>query len=98
MKTITDNYFEGWGGISGAQSTFNIMLTEGYAKRNFPLEKIVTLMAVNPARIFGLSKKGNIAVGYDADFAIVNLNESFKLENEGFVLSSSTFPICRYDI
>ena len=26
--------------------------------------------------------KGNIAVGYDADFAIVNLNESFKLENE----------------
>ncbi|RHW32042.1 allantoinase [Lysinibacillus yapensis] len=82
MKTITDNYFEGWGGISGAQSTFNIMLTEGYAKRNLPLEKIVELMATNPAKIFGLSTKGNISVGYDADFAIVNLNESFKLEKE----------------
>ncbi len=82
MKTITDNYFEGWGGISGAQSTFNIMLTEGYAKRNLPLEKIVTLMATNPAKIFGLANKGNIAVGYDADFAIVNLNESFTLEKE----------------
>lgn len=82
MKTITDNYFEGWGGISGAQSTFNIMLTEGYAKRNLPLEKIVELMAVNPAKIFGLSTKGQIAQDFDADFAIVNLNESFTLENE----------------
>ncbi|WP_144511492.1 allantoinase [Bacillus sp. FJAT-22090] len=82
MKTITDNYFEGWGGISGAQSTFNVMLTEGYAKRNLPLEKIVTLMAKNPAKIFGLSNKGDIAVGYDADFAIVNLDASFRLENE----------------
>ncbi|MDI2586904.1 allantoinase [Psychrobacillus sp. NEAU-3TGS] len=82
MKTITDNYFEGWGGISGAQSTFNIMLTEGYAKRNLPLEKIVKLMGTNPAKIFGLTNKGDIAVGYDADFAIVSLDESFRLENE----------------
>lgn len=82
MKTITDNYFEGWGGISGAQSTFNLMLTEGYAKRNLPLEKIVELMGTNPAKIFGLSNKGDIAAGYDADFAIVNLDESFKLEKE----------------
>lgn len=81
MKTITDNYFEGWGGISGAQSTFNVMLTEGYAKRNLPLEKIVTLMAKNPAKIFGLTNKGDITVGYDADFTIVNLDESFRLEN-----------------
>lgn len=82
MKTITDNYFEGWGGISGAQSTFNVMLTEGYAKRNLPLEKIVALMATNPAKIFGLLNKGDIAVGYDADFTIANLNESFRLEKE----------------
>ncbi len=82
MKTVTDNYFEGWGGISGAQSTLNVLLTEGHFKRNLPLEKIVTLMGTNPAKVFGLANKGNIAVGYDADIAIVNLNESFKLENE----------------
>lgn len=82
MKTITDNFFEGWGGISGAQSTFNILLTEGYAKRQLPLGKIVELMATNPAKLFGFTTKGTIAAGYDADFAIVNLNESFTLENE----------------
>ncbi|MCM3745572.1 allantoinase [Sporosarcina luteola] len=82
MKTITDNYFEGWGGISGAQSTLNIMLTEGYFKRNLPLEKIVELTATNPAKLFGLSNKGAIEAGYDADIAIVDLNESFELKNE----------------
>lgn len=82
MKTITDNYFEGWGGISGAQSTLTIMLTEGYFKRNLPLEKIVALTATNPAKLFGLENKGTIAEGYDADIAIVNLEESFELKNE----------------
>ncbi|WP_053365867.1 allantoinase [Bacillus sp. FJAT-27245] len=82
MKKITDNYFEGWGGISGAQSTLNIMLTEGHFKRNIPLEKIVELTATNPAKLFGLETKGTIAEGYDADLAIVNLNESFELKNE----------------
>lgn len=82
MKTITDNYFEGWGGISGAQSSLNILLTEGHFKRNLPLEKIAQLMAANPAKIFQLPNKGNIAVGFDADFALVNLNESFELRKE----------------
>lgn len=82
MKTITDNYFEGWGGISGAQSTLNIMLTEGHLKRNLPLEKIVKLTATNPAKLFGLENKGTIAVDYVVDLTLVNLNESFELKNE----------------
>lgn len=82
MKKITDNYFEGWGGISGAQSTLNILLTEGYFKRNLPLEKIVALTATNPANLFGLSNKGTIASGYDADITLVDLEASFKLKSE----------------
>ncbi|MFJ5713915.1 allantoinase [Neobacillus sp. NPDC093127] len=82
MKEIEGNFFEGWGGISGAQSTLNILLTEGYFKRNLPLEKIAALTATNPAKLFGLSNKGTIAVEYDADLTLVNLNESFELKNE----------------
>lgn len=82
MKKITDNFFEGWGGISGAQSTLNILLTEGHFKRNLPLEKIVALTAANPAKLFGLTTKGTIAVNYDADLTLVNLKESFVLKNE----------------
>ncbi|MCG7343812.1 allantoinase [Sporosarcina sp. ACRSL] len=82
MKVISDNIFEGWGGISGAQSMLNVLLTEGHFKRNIPLEKIVELTATNPAKIFGLTTKGTIAVDYDADLTIVNLNESFELKKE----------------
>jgi allantoinase len=82
MKIITDNYFEGWGGISGAQSLLNILLTEGYFKRNIPLEKIAELTSTNPAKRFGIANKGTIAVDFDADLTLVNLNESFELKNE----------------
>ncbi|MCM3454304.1 allantoinase [Heyndrickxia oleronia] len=82
MKEIEGNFFEGWGGISGAQSTLNILLTEGHFKRNLPLEKIVELTATNPAKLFKLENKGTIAPNYDADITIVNLNESFELKKE----------------
>jgi allantoinase len=84
MKEVTNgDFFKAWGGISGAQSTLNIMLTEGYFNRNLPLEKIVNLTATNPAKLFGLyPHKGIIAVDSDADLAIVNLNESFELKKE----------------
>lgn len=82
MKTITDNFFEGWGGISGAQSTLNVLLTEGYHKRNLPLEKIVQVTATNPAKRFGLEGKGALEKGYDADITLIDLNESFELKEE----------------
>lgn len=84
MKTVVDgDYFGAWGGISGAQSTLNIMLTEGHFNRQLSLEKIVELTSTNPAKLFGLyPQKGAISVNSDADFAIVDLNESFELKQE----------------
>ncbi|MGG3799138.1 allantoinase [Metabacillus fastidiosus] len=75
--------FEAWGGISGAQTTLNVLLEEGYWKREVSLEKIVQVAAENPAKRFGLyPAKGTIAAGSDADLAIVNLEESFTLQAE----------------
>ncbi|MGN7397031.1 allantoinase [Peribacillus frigoritolerans] len=82
-EVINDDFFSAWGGISGAQSTLNIMLTEGHFNRNLPLGKIVELTSTNPAKLFGLyPHKGIIAVDSDADLAIVNLNKSFELKKE----------------
>lgn len=81
MKQITDNFFEGWGGISGAQSTLNNLLTEGYFKRGLSLRQIVELTSKNPAKRFGLNTKGTIAPGFDADITLVDLNERFELKS-----------------
>lgn len=81
--TLGKNIFNTWGGISSAQTTLNILLEEGYWRRGLSLEAIVRLTATNPAKRFGLyPTKGSITVDSDADFAIVDLNESFILKKE----------------
>ncbi|QFF99196.1 allantoinase [Psychrobacillus glaciei] len=82
-EVVNGDYFKAWGGISGAQSTLNVMLTEGYFNRSLPLEKIVELLATNPAKRFGLyPHKGSILVDSDADLTLIDLNESFVLEEK----------------
>lgn len=78
MKQRAD-FFALWGGIAGVQSTLNVMLTEGWKRRGLALERIAALLALNPAERFGLKQKGQLIVGHDADFALVNLTQSHTL-------------------
>jgi dihydropyrimidinase len=39
----------------------------------------VDLCCTNPARLFGLEKKGDIAVGYDADLVVFDSERTVKL-------------------
>jgi allantoinase len=82
MKVMKDDDIFGvWGGISGAQSTLNVMLEEGYWRRGIPLETIVRVTSANPAKRFGIyPQKGALAVGSDADLVLVDLHASFRLE------------------
>jgi allantoinase len=80
MKTGAD-FFKIWGGISGVQSTLNAMLTAGHHARGLALEAICAMLGANPAQRFALPRKGRLEVGFDADLALVNLGESFRLED-----------------
>lgn len=82
MKTSA-NFFQVWGGISGAQSILQLLLTEGYEKRHLPLTMIASLTAENIARRFALlERKGRLALGADADLVLVNMQDSGVLEAE----------------
>ena len=77
------NFFKVWGGISGAQHALSILLTEAHHKRAVPLPLISGLLSGNVAKRFNLPKtKGRIAVGADADFALVNLGRSFDVQED----------------
>jgi dihydroorotase len=53
---------------------------------------MVDLMAAGPARIFGALRKGRIAVGYDADFTIVDLRRTRTIENDWIATPAGWTP------
>jgi dihydropyrimidinase len=80
-------------GCPGLETLLPLMLTEGYHERGIPLGRIATLLASAPADAMGLAhRKGRIAVGLDADLAIVDLNRAYLCRRED-VRSSAGYSI-----
>ena len=67
-------------GMTGVQTLVPIMLDHVNNGR-LSLERLVDLTAAGPARIFGMARKGRIAVGYDADFTIVDMKRRATITN-----------------
>ena len=59
-------------GMTGVQTLVPVMLDHVAAGR-LSLERFVDLTSAGPARLFGIARKGRIAVGYDADLTVVDL-------------------------
>jgi len=78
LKQDSD-FFRVWGGIAGAQSTLAVLLEAGHHQRGLPLADIVRLTAAMPAERFRIARKGRIAPGFDADLALVDLDDPFTL-------------------
>lgn len=76
-------FFGLWGGIAGVQSTLELLLSAGHHERGMPLTQIAALTAGNVAARFRLDQtKGRIAVGYDADLALVDLAQGWTLTRD----------------
>jgi dihydroorotase len=59
-------------GMPGVQTLLPLML-DHVANGRMTLDRLIDMTSAGPQRIFGLVGKGRIAVGYDADFSIVDL-------------------------
>jgi len=73
-------YPESPSGMTGVQTLVPIMLDHVAAGR-LSLARLVDLTSAGPARIFGIARKGRIAVGYDADLTIVDLKRRETITN-----------------
>ncbi|HZE36832.1 MAG TPA: amidohydrolase family protein [Candidatus Eisenbacteria bacterium] len=73
------------GGNVGAEARLGIAFTEGVGKRGMTLERFADITATNAAKIFGLyPRKGVIAPGSDADFALMDPKIRKTLVKEDF--------------
>jgi allantoinase len=65
-----------WGGIASLQLGLAVVWTEA-RKRGRDLAEVVGWMAQRPAELVGMTRKGRIAAGADADLAIVAPDATF---------------------
>ncbi|MDQ0473411.1 dihydropyrimidinase [Labrys wisconsinensis] len=69
-------------GIPGLETRLPILFSEGVVGGRIDLQRFVALTARNNARLYGLSRKGTIAVGADADIAIWDPERRLTIRNE----------------
>jgi len=68
-----------WGGISSLQLGLPLVWTAA-RQRGYGLADVVRWMATGPAALTGLSRKGSIAVGGDADLVALAPDETFVVD------------------
>ncbi|RMF72162.1 MAG: dihydroorotase [Alphaproteobacteria bacterium] len=68
-------------GMPGVQTLLPLLLHH-HAQGRVTLQRLVDLTSAGPARLFGLLGKGRIAVGYDADFSIVDLKARWTITED----------------
>ncbi len=71
-------------GLTGVQTLVPIMLDHVSAGR-LSLARMVDLMSAGPARVYGAVGKGRLAAGYDADFTLVDLKRTRRIEDSWIV-------------
>jgi dihydroorotase len=84
-------------GLTGVQTIVPVMLDHVNAGR-LPLPRMVDLMCAGPARVYGLVGKGRLAVGYDADFTLVDMQRRRRIEESWIVSPCGWTPFAGMDI
>ncbi len=67
-------------GMTGVQTLVPVMLNH-VAEGRLTLQRFIDLTSAGPARLFNMAGKGRIAVGYDADFTVVDLKAERRISN-----------------
>ncbi|WP_327112976.1 allantoinase AllB [Streptomyces sp. NBC_01341] len=78
----TPDFASAWGGISSLQLGLPAIWTEA-RRRGHTLDDVVRWMSAAPAALAGLTRKGAIEAGRDADFAVLAPDETFTVDPAG---------------
>ncbi|MFT4009598.1 MAG: allantoinase AllB [Nocardioidaceae bacterium] len=82
-----------WGGVSGLQVGFSAVAQEA-RRRGIALSRVSNWMSRNTADLVGLTGKGRIAVGADADLAIYDTGVNYRIDVRRLAHRN---PISAYD-
>ncbi len=77
-KDDPENVWKGRAGFGGAEYLLPGIFSEG-SKRGLSYNRIAELLSWNPSRRFGMLNKGDIDLGFDADLALLDPDEAWKI-------------------
>ena len=78
-------------GIPALETVVSLLLTE-VNRGNLSLDLIPKILSQNAARVFNLESKGEIAVGKDADFTVIDMNRKGKFDISTFKTKAEYSP------
>jgi len=87
-----DDVFEAPFGIPGIETVLPLLLN-GVNEGKVSLQRVVGVFATNPAKILNIHpRKGDLRVGSDADFVVVDMDRERTLRNEDVVAKCGWTP------
>ncbi len=91
---LASDFFDIWGGISGCQHGFILTLSEGIYRwgTDLAFQRMSPFLADNVAKRFKIPGKGRIEVGYDADFALLEIGEPVPVHNSDLLYKHMQGP------
>ncbi|MDR2623764.1 MAG: dihydroorotase family protein [Methanobrevibacter sp.] len=78
-------------GIPGLETVVPLLITQ-VNKGNLNLKTVLERLSSNPARVFNLKTKGKMAIGYDADFTVLDIKKEGKLNIDKFYTKAEYSP------
>ena len=78
LKLDGEDVWSALAGFPGIGTSLPILLSEGVNKNKINLNQLVNLTSTNASKIFGLSSKGHLEIGYDADITMIDLKKKQK--------------------
>lgn len=85
-------------GIDGLETAVSILLDRLVSKNVISLSRFIEMSSTAPARILGLSSKGRVAAGADADLTILNLHKEVVVDVRHFQSKSRNNPFANWKL
>ncbi|WP_066388734.1 dihydroorotase [Neobacillus mesonae] len=87
-----DNIFLASSGLPGVEIMTPLMFNSTVSNGRLSPNAFANLMSTHPAEVFSIPGKGQISIGYDADFTVIDPNQKMVIDQNSFRSFSKLSP------